>query len=182
MPSELTMPTERITVDVVFAPNVASAEPDLSDWLTRSVAQTLAKHDAVGKVDLLLTDDTEVRALNHRFRNIDDTTDVLTFPAYHGDLPESADEPLGDIAISVPYAQRQADARGVSLSNELAMLAIHGALHLVGFDDIGDEDRRMMQEEMNAMAIALGLQPDPEWSSLLHESEGDSSRKEDSAG
>lgn len=150
--------------------------------MARAISQTLRHHDAVGKVDLLLTDDTEMRSLNLRFRSIDDSTDVLTFPAYHCDLPESADEPLGDIAISVGYAQRQAALRGVDLTNELAMLAIHGALHLVGFDDIEDADRRMMQMEMNAMAIALGLQPDPEWSSLLHESESDPSREEDSAG
>jgi rRNA maturation RNase YbeY len=176
------MPTDKITVDVVFAPNVPLGPGTNSELLIQAISQTLQKHDAVGKVDLLLTDDADIQQLNLRFRHIDSPTDVLTFPAYHGDLPESADEPLGDIAISIPYAQRQAEARGVSLSNELAMLAIHGALHLVGYDDIEDADRRMMQEEMNTMAIALGLEPDPEWSSVLHASEGESTREEDSAG
>ncbi len=176
------MPTDAITVDVVYSPQFSDLQEAAGDLLVRSITQTLLHHQAIGKVDLLLTDDLEMRSLNQRFRGIDDSTDVLTFPAYLGDLPESAEDPLGDIAISVPYAQRQAEVRGVSLTNELAMLAIHGALHLVGFDDIEDADRRMMQVEMNAMAIALGLQPDPEWSSLLHESESSPSCKEDAAG
>lgn len=182
MPSLPAMPTDQITVDVVCRPSVVSVDGSLTDLLVAAIEHTLNHHSAVGRVDLLLTDDDEIQTLNHRFRQIDAPTDVLTFPAYLGDLPESPEEPIGDIAISVPYAQRQATVRGVSLSNELAMLAIHGALHLVGFDDIEEQDRRMMQEEMNAMAIALGLEPDPEWSSVLHGSESDSARKEDSAG
>lgn len=176
------MPTDAITVDVVYSPQFSGLRYLAGDLLVRSITETLLHFQALGKVDLLLSDDSEMRSLNKRFRGIDDSTDVLTFPAYLGDLPESAEEPLGDIAISVPYARRQAEMRGVSLTNELAMLAIHGALHLVGFDDIKDADRRMMQLEMNAMAIALGLQPDPEWSSLLHESESNASCKEDAAG
>ncbi len=110
---------------------------------------------------LLLTSDEHVRELNLKFRGIDASTDVLTFPA--GD---HAGEQLGDVAISVPFAARQARRRGVSLSQELGYLAIHGALHLVGFDDETDDERDRMVHEMNRIAVEAGLKPDVHWSSL----------------
>jgi len=115
-------------------------------------------------VSILLTEDAEMQALNAQFRNLDESTDVLTFPA---DIPML----LGDIAISVPYADRQAKVRGVSLSQELAYLAIHGGLHLLGFDDESEDDRKVMIEQMNRAAVAAGLKPDYEWTSLLHEAQ-----------
>ncbi len=115
------------------------------------------------QVCLLLTSDEAVHDLNRTYRGIDSSTDVLTFPA--GDFPGA---PLGDVAISVPYAERQAQARGVSLTQELGYLAIHGGLHLVGFDDESEKDRAQMVREMNRAAIASGFKPDEEWASLLH--------------
>lgn len=116
------------------------------------------------EVCVLLAEDSEVRRLNFRFRQIDQSTDVLTFPA-DTSLPGA---PLGDIAIAVEYAERQAKARKVSLSQELCYLAIHGALHLAGFDDEEETDRIKMVEEMNRVATAAGLKADTEWCSLLH--------------
>ncbi|MFX8316485.1 rRNA maturation RNase YbeY, partial [Acinetobacter baumannii] len=75
--------------------------------------------------------------MNSEFRGIDQPTDVLTFPADQSVVGA----PLGDIAIGVGYATRQARARGVSLTQELCYLAIHGALHLAGFDDETEQDR-----------------------------------------
>lgn len=101
--------------------------------------------------------------MNLRFRGLDEATDVLTFP---GDGVPGA--PLGDIAIALPYAERQADARGVSVSQELGYLAIHGTLHLLGFDDAAEEDRVEMVREMNRVAVEAGLRPDENWASILH--------------
>lgn len=111
-----------------------------------------------------------MQALNLRFRNLDEPTDVLTFP---GD--SSPHSPLGDVAICIPYAERQAKARGVSLRQEVGFLAIHGALHLLGFDDETDGDRARMVDEMNILAIEAGLKPDPEWASILHAMESSAS-------
>jgi probable rRNA maturation factor len=133
--------------------------------IRQAVWVALARHGReTAVVNVLLTRDEEIRALNHKFRNVDEPTDVLTFPA--GDFPGA---PFGDIAISVPYATRQAAVRGVSLGEELAYLAIHGALHLVGFDDENEEDRAAMVLEMNEVAVAAGFKPDHEWHSLLHQ-------------
>ena len=114
-------------------------------------------------VSVLVCEESEIRELNRRFRKVDEATDVLTFPA--GSFPGA---PLGDIAIALPYAERQARARGVSLSQELGFLAIHGALHLVGYDDETESDRATMLAEMNRVAMAAGFAPDLEWSSILH--------------
>lgn len=116
-----------------------------------------------GGVCILLTNDEEIRKLNKQFRDLDEATDVLTFPA--SPLPNA---PLGDIAISVEYAERQATLRGVPLDVELQYLAIHGALHLVGWNDEDDGERERMLAEMNRVGTEAGLPPDPEWSSLLH--------------
>lgn len=115
---------------------------------------------------MLLTSDEEVQDLNRRFRKIDEPTDVLTFPA--GQMP-GQENGLGDIAIAVPYASRQATVRGISLGEELRYLAIHGALHLLGWDDETESDRAKMFAEMDRIGRLAGLPPEPEWCSLLHQ-------------
>jgi probable rRNA maturation factor len=132
--------------------------------LSRAIGITLNLHGkASAHVAVLICSDEAIRDLNKRFRKIDEATDVLTFPA--GDFPGA---PLGDIAISLPYAERQAKARGVSLSQELGYLSIHGTLHLLGFDDEIEADRIEMVREMNRAATASGLKSDEAWASLLH--------------
>jgi rRNA maturation RNase YbeY len=135
--------------------------------LIKAAQTALSRHGMDGEVCILLTDDAALAELNRRFRSLDEPTDVLTFPAGNSSIVGS--EPLlGDIAISVDYAERQAAARGVSLSQELGYLAIHGALHLAGFDDETESDRAEMMTEMNRVAQASGLKADPEWASILH--------------
>ena len=132
--------------------------------IRQAVAIALARHGRdSGLVNVLLTGDEEIQSLNRRFRSVDEPTDVLSFPG--DDFPNA---PLGDIAISVEYAERQAAARHVSLAQELAYLSIHGALHLAGLNDETEPDRAAMVGEMNAVAIEAGLKPDLEWHSLLH--------------
>ena len=132
--------------------------------LVRAMSGAFTRHGLPNaKACLLLTTDERVRDLNRQFRGIDESTDVLTFPAgdFAGDL-------LGDVAIAVPYAERQAKLRRVSLSQELGYLAIHGALHLVGFDDATETDCAVMVREMNSVAVETGLKADTDWASILH--------------
>ena len=117
-------------------------------------------------VNVLLTTDQQVQELNLRFRGIDGPTDVLTFPS-----GQSQPFPLGDIAISLPYAQRQATARGVSLEHELIALIVHGVLHLKGYDDEQDEDKVKMQTRMNEIGEMIGTPIDAFWTSVLHREE-----------
>ncbi len=110
---------------------------------------------------ILVTDDDEVRALNRQFLGIDEATDVLSFPEETDDFVEGmADEPfLGDIAIALPTAERQAAAIGHALDAELAHLLVHGILHLLGYDHVngGDEELEMRAREEHYLGGAAHL-------------------------
>ena len=99
-------------------------------------------------VNVLLTGDGTLRRLNRRFAGEDHATDVLAFPAAggtHRDMQDLQDAGfLGDIAVSVPRVARQALDHGVSAERELAMLAIHGTLHLLGYDHATPDEERVM--------------------------------------
>jgi probable rRNA maturation factor len=114
---------------------------------------------APAELSILLTDDEYIRSLNSQFREFDEATDVLSFPA--GD--ETVDlgdglQYLGDIAISVPYAERQALARGHSTVAELQLLAVHGMLHLLGYDHEHPEDKATMWAIQQDLLEQMGLQ------------------------
>lgn len=138
-----------------------SSAKGLSSIVRKAIQTTLSLHELSGTVSVLLCGD--LRELNHQFRGVDESTDVLTFPA----PPETG--LLGDIAISIDYATQQATARGITLREEVGYLATHGALHLAGFDDESEPDRLEMQRQMARLGEMLGLPPEPEWTSLLHE-------------
>jgi probable rRNA maturation factor len=101
---------------------------------------------------VLITDDDEVREMNRDFLGIDEPTDVLSFPDEADDFVVGmADEKLlGDIAVALPTAQRQADEAGLSLDAEVGHLLVHGILHLCGYDHVdspADEARMREREE-----------------------------------
>ncbi len=123
--------------------------------------------EGVGQaVHVLVTGSEKVQELNLRFRGVDLDTDVLTFPSGQG-LPF----PLGDIAISHPYAVRQAEQRGVSTEEELVALIVHGVLHLVGYDDETEPDKLRMQTRMNEIGEMIGTPIDAYWTSVMHQEE-----------
>lgn len=103
---------------------------------------------AIGKNDSTATiafvSDKAIRQLNRQFRNVDKATDVLSFPAEDIDKLN-----LGDIAISVDTAARQAKENGLTFDEEVAQLILHGLLHLCGFDHETDNG------EMNKLEVRL---------------------------
>lgn len=110
------------------------------------------------ELTLRLTDDTEIEALNAQYRNQNKPTDVLAFAALEVDCPQPVEMRsllplyLGDIVISIDTAQRQAQQHGHTLQTELAWLAAHGLLHLLGWDH-PDEDS--LTQMLNQQAILL---------------------------
>jgi probable rRNA maturation factor len=105
-----------------------------------------------GELSVTLVDDEEMRKLNLEYRNIDKTTDVLSFPQDEGmEMPVPEDSSfvplIGDIIISVPVAARQAAEAGHSLEKEIMVLMIHGILHLFGYDHDNIYQQIFMQEE-----------------------------------
>ncbi|MFN5516338.1 MAG: rRNA maturation RNase YbeY [Cyanobacteriota bacterium] len=114
------------------------------------------------ELTLRLTDDEEMASLNAQFRHKAQTTDVLAFAALEGNqpaLPETEPLYLGDIVISVPQAQRQAQERGHDLSYELAWLAAHGLLHLLGWDHPDEARLTAMLTRQECLLAQIGLVP-----------------------
>src|SRR4051794_34217087 len=121
--------TARLHVDVVTPPGVRA--PGLGRWL-----QSVAPARARGAVTIAIVSDARVRALNRRYRHKNRATDVLSFPA---GLRRAMPRFLGDIVIAAGVARRQARDAGHSLQTELRVLALHGLLHLLGYDHEQDE-------------------------------------------
>ena len=85
------------------------------------------------EISLLMTDDKSIRELNKDFRNIDKSTDVLSFPMEEETM-------LGDIAISLETAKRQAESADIHIEREVAFLFIHGVLHILGYEHETDPE------------------------------------------
>jgi probable rRNA maturation factor len=119
----------------------------LGRWLERH-----APSRARGSVTIALLTDGRMQALNRRFRGVDRPTDVLSFPAGENAAGELH---LGDLAIAVGLASRQARSEGHDLATELRVLALHGLLHLLGYDH--ETDRGTMRAVEERLRRRAGL-------------------------
>lgn len=97
-------------------------------------------------VEVLITDGETVKGLNREYRNIDKTTDVLSFPGFDSGLEDVCYGYLGSIAISYERAKEQAEEYGHSLKREMCFLCTHGMLHLLGYDHVAPEEEAVMKE------------------------------------
>lgn len=110
------------------------------------------------EVGLIFVDDNYIQSLNAEYRGIDKPTDVLSFALNEGEpMPEDegAEELLGDIVISLPTALRQAKEYQHSFEREVAYLAAHGALHLLGYDHQTEEKKEIMRDKEEAVLKVL---------------------------
>jgi len=126
------------------------------DLLERAALTVLAHRSADGDLTIVLTDDAQLHELNRHYLGIDAPTDVLSFPASETD-PETARRYLGDILISVPRAEEQACAAGHALEAEVQLLAVHGTLHLLGYDHAEAEEKARMWKAQAEVLKKLGL-------------------------
>lgn len=111
-----------------------------------------------GVVGLKLVDDDGIRALNKDYGGRDEITDVLSFNYHEADEPPQSEGELGDVVISQPAAKRQAKTAGTSLEDEIALLALHGVLHLYGFDHATRASQARLDELQEAILKAAGVQ------------------------
>jgi probable rRNA maturation factor len=115
------------------------------------------------EVSLRLTGDPQMQALNSQYRQLDRSTDVLAFAALEVNCPQPdeilSSEPLylGDIVISIDTAHRQAEQQGHPLKTELAWLAVHGFLHLLGWEHPDEESLTQMLDRQETLLRAIGL-------------------------
>ncbi|WP_158916426.1 rRNA maturation RNase YbeY [Caulobacter sp. S45] len=133
------------------------ALPDAETLVRRAVEAALAFEVEAPTVSdetiaVLLADDEAVRELNARFRDKDQPTNVLSFPA-----AESAHPHLGDIALAYGVCAREAEAQGKPLSHHLSHLAVHGTLHLLGYDHQADAEAEAMEAMERAILQTLDI-------------------------
>lgn len=144
-------------------------------WRAEADAEAIIHHaiqTAAGMVDedtgdaelaIMLTDDAGIHTLNANWRGIDKPTNVLSFPALQPTGPSLPDDPprmLGDIAIAYETLRREADNEHKPFSHHLSHLAIHGFLHLIGYDHETDADAVEMENLERKILAQLGI-PDP---------------------
>ena len=137
----------------VECPDGHRTPPGLASFLAQ-IAPTRAK----GELCVAVVSDKRMRALNRQFRGIDAVTDVLSFPVSDGSVSSASSVAfLGDIVIAEGVAKRQAKEHGHTLKTEIQTLALHGLLHLLGYDHETD-DGRMARAEWRLRRKA-GLPP-----------------------
>jgi len=147
--------TIEIDIDEAYLPLVSPHR------LSKAVQAVLDAESAVGDVTVLITDDDAVAELNQRFLGVDGATDVLSFPAQDGRSgfvlpPDLATTPyLGDIIIAFPYTRRQALRLHRPLMDELMLLVVHGALHLLGYDHATPDEKAEMWARQDTILGAL---------------------------
>ena len=120
------------------------------------VTLELVDHPKPLDVSIVVGSDRLLRELNHRYRQVDATTDVLSFPAGEID-PDTSDLYLGDVIVSLPQAQRQAASENHPIEDELQLLVVHGILHLLGYDHLKTADRKRMQAIQDTIIKTLAL-------------------------
>jgi probable rRNA maturation factor len=125
------------------------------------------------EVNILLTNDEQIRVINKEYREVDAPTDVLSFPGVDYDTPgdfsrleeevasyfhpETGELLLGDIVISLERAKQQAKEYGHSLKRELAFLTTHSMFHLFGYDHMEEEERKLMEDKQREVLEGLQI-------------------------
>ncbi len=111
------------------------------------------------ELSIVLTDDADQRNLNHRWRGIDRSTNVLAFPAWKPGSPVPRDAPvlLGDVVLAFETVEREAEEQDKSLADHLSHLIVHGVLHLLGHDHGTDAEAAAMEMLETSILASLGV-------------------------
>lgn len=139
-------------IDIQVQSPLWDAEPAAADTVREAIQAAAALAPAQGEVSVLLADDAAVRDLNRDWRKIDKPTNVLSFPA-----AKAGGALIGDIAIAYETVQREAAAERKDFLHHLAHLAVHGFLHLMGYDHQTDSQAETMEGVERAALARLDI-------------------------
>lgn len=142
----------------------AIAERAARAAIERTPQGPLITTPALVEISVRLTDDAEVQALNHQYRQKDKPTNVLSFPMVQADLldtiAQNSDDGevlLGDIVLAYETCAREAAEKGVTVETHTTHLIVHGTLHLLGYDHMDDDEAGAMEAIEIAALSALGI-------------------------
>ena len=150
-----------IRVTIINSQRKIKATNELLALIERACDTTLKSENFLepAEVNVTLVSDKKIRELNREFRNIDRSTDVLSFPlgedGYYDENPESGALMLGDIVLSLEHAAAQALEYGHSFEREAAYLTVHSMLHLLGYDHVNNEEEKKVMREHEEQVMAL---------------------------
>ncbi len=108
------------------------------------------------QVSILFCEDAYIKRLNRKYRGVDAPTDVLAFSMHEGRFPKVHPEILGDVVISLETASRQAKRYKHSLDKEIALLVVHGILHLLDYDHLKKKDEELMRKKEKQILAVIG--------------------------
>ncbi|MCX6028624.1 MAG: rRNA maturation RNase YbeY [Chloroflexi bacterium] len=146
------MPYDNIAIQI---DETYESDVDAADLAAVVAAVLQAEGQPDAEVTVVITDDEEVAGLNAQYRGVEGSTDVLSFAAQEPtpgfvSAPEAAAY-LGDVIIALPFTRRQAAELGRSLQDELRLLAVHGTLHLFGYDHAEPAEEAAMWAKQDAV-------------------------------
>jgi probable rRNA maturation factor len=162
--SESSLESGNLLLEIAARKEACAIEPDIHAILSRAiVAANDIAGPAPGDVSVLVESDEYVRDLNRQWRNIDKPTNVLSFPGPA--QPRGAERHIGDIAISHETAAREAAEERKPFAHHISHLAVHGFLHLLGYDHMSEDEAERMEALERRILARLNV-PDPY---LMHE-------------
>ena len=142
-----------------------SMEIEAGDWnnitglerVVRGAAQAALSKGEARSIHVLLVDDAEMRVINHQWRGIDKSTNVLAFPAGHQPLPKGEVAHLGDLVLAWETVAQEATEGNKDLNNHISHLIVHGILHLLGHDHQDDAGAEAMEAKETEILAGLGI-------------------------
>jgi probable rRNA maturation factor len=148
--------TASVTIDIVVESDRWSVHPDAEATIHRAIEAAAVAAGDGGEVAVMLTDDATMRQMNAQWRGIDKPTNVLSFPATESSALTGGRH-LGDIAIAYETVAAESAGENKTFADHLAHLAVHGYLHLVGFDHETDAEAARMEHLETRILSGLGI-------------------------
>ena len=146
-------------LSIAFAVNADGWPDGLEAVAERAVAEALKQSEAeiagVAEVSVVLTDDAEQRDLNREWRDIDKSTNVLSFPQLEPFAPVQG--LVGDIILARETLEREAAEMGIGFEAHFTHLVVHGFLHLLGYDHVDDDEAEEMEGLETRILATLGI-------------------------
>lgn len=135
-----------------------AAPEETAETIAAAIEGALKNRGRTGSVAVRVVDDETIHEINREYRGVDRPTDVISFPAEEGEkILAPPDGFIGDIVISYPRAKEQSEEYGHSVRRELSFLAVHGTLHLLGYDHMTEEEAGEMFALQNEILDEMGI-------------------------